>query len=146
MVTFLVIVHVLVCIALVMIVLLQTGKGADMGAAFGGSTQTVFGGAGPAPFLGKITTVAAVIFMLTSLSLAYFFSKSFWRLNCERCKYCCFSRRMQRLAIAKRQLPLQMRLRLLRRKLLLFRPGKTRLIKNLQQNSNAFATDSCMAF
>ena len=72
MMTFLIIMHILVCIALIMIVLLQTGKGADMGAAFGGSGQTIFGGAGPAPFLGKVTTAAAIIFMLTSLSLAYF--------------------------------------------------------------------------
>jgi preprotein translocase subunit SecG len=67
----LIIVHVFASIALVMIVLLQTGKGADMGAAFGGASQTLFGGAGPAPLLGKITTVAAVVFMVTSLSLAY---------------------------------------------------------------------------
>jgi len=67
----LIIVHVIASIALVMIVLLQTGKGADMGSAFGGASQTLFGGAGPAPLLGKITTVAAVIFMVTSLSLAY---------------------------------------------------------------------------
>jgi preprotein translocase subunit SecG len=64
-------VHVIASIALVMIVLLQTGKGADMGAAFGGASQTLFGGAGPAPLLGKVTTVAAVVFMVTSLSLAY---------------------------------------------------------------------------
>ena len=67
----LIVVHVIVSIALVMIVLLQTGKGADMGAAFGGASQTLFGGAGPAPLLGKITTAAAVIFMVTSLALAY---------------------------------------------------------------------------
>ncbi len=66
-----IIVHIIVCIALILIVLLQGGKGADMGAAFGGSSQTVFGGAGPAPFLSKITTIAAVIFMVTSLFLAY---------------------------------------------------------------------------
>lgn len=68
---FLTVMHVVVCIALISIVLLQTGKGASMGAVFGGSSQTVFGGAGPAPFLGKVTTIAAVIFMITSLSLAY---------------------------------------------------------------------------
>jgi len=73
--TLLVIVHVIVCIALILIVLLQTGKGAEMGAAFGGASQTVFGGAGPAPFLTKITTGAAVIFMITSLALAYMSSK-----------------------------------------------------------------------
>ncbi len=74
MMTFLVLLHILVSIALILIVLLQTGKGADMGAAFGGSAQTVFGATGPAPFLGKITTIAAVVFMFTSLSLAYFSS------------------------------------------------------------------------
>ena len=67
----LIIVHIVASIALILIVLLQTGKGADMGAAFGGATQTLFGGAGPAPLLGKITTIAAVVFMVTSLSLAY---------------------------------------------------------------------------
>ena len=55
-----------------MIVLLQTGKGADMGAAFGGgSSQTLFGSTGASTFLSKATTAAAVIFMLTSLALAY---------------------------------------------------------------------------
>ncbi len=64
-------VHVSVCIALIMIVLLQRGKGADMGAAFGGSSQTVFGSGGATSFLHKVTTVAAVIFMLTSLGLSF---------------------------------------------------------------------------
>jgi preprotein translocase subunit SecG len=69
---FLIIMHVIVCIALIMIVLLQTGKGADMGAAFGGgSSQTLFGSTGASTFLSKATTVAAVVFMLTSLALAY---------------------------------------------------------------------------
>ena len=69
---FLVIIHVVVCIALIMIVLLQTGKGADMGAAFGmGSSQTLFGSTGAGGFLTKATTVAAIVFMLTSLTLAY---------------------------------------------------------------------------
>jgi preprotein translocase subunit SecG len=68
----LIIMHVIVCIALIMIVLLQTGKGADMGAAFGGgSSQTLFGSTGASTFLSKATTVAAVVFMLTSLALAY---------------------------------------------------------------------------
>ena len=65
-----VIIHVIVCLALIMIVLLQTGKGASMGAAFGGGSNTIFGGAGPASFLNKITTVAAIVFMLTSFTLA----------------------------------------------------------------------------
>ena len=63
--------HVLVCVALVMIVLLQSGKGAQMGAAFGGSSQTLFGSPGAAGFLTKITTFAAVAFMITSLLLAF---------------------------------------------------------------------------
>jgi len=69
--TLIVIVHVVVCLLLIGIVLLQTGKGADMGAAFGGSSQALFGGAGPAPFLTRVTTAAAVVFMITSLVLAY---------------------------------------------------------------------------
>jgi len=64
------IIHVVVCVALIFIVLLQKGKGADMGAAFGGSSQAVFGGAGASSFLSKVTTAAAVIFMITSLLLA----------------------------------------------------------------------------
>jgi preprotein translocase subunit SecG len=64
--------HIVVCIALILIVLLQTGKGADMGAAFGvGASQTLFGSTGAGSFLGKMTTVVAVVFMLTSLILAY---------------------------------------------------------------------------
>lgn len=70
--TILIIVHVIVCVALIMIVLLQTGKGADMGAAFGGGgSQTLFGSTGASTFLSKATTGAAIIFMLTSLGLAY---------------------------------------------------------------------------
>jgi len=70
--TVLIIIHVIVSVALIMIVLLQTGKGADMGAAFGGgSSQTLFGSSGASTFLTKATTCAAVIFMLTSLTLAY---------------------------------------------------------------------------
>lgn len=70
--TILLIIHVIVCIALVMIVLLQTGKGADMGSAFGGgSSQTLFGSTGASTFLSKATTVVVIVFMLTSLGLAY---------------------------------------------------------------------------
>jgi len=69
------IVHIVVCVLLILIVLLQTGKGADIGAAFGGgSSQTLFGSAGPAGFFTKITTGVAVIFMITSISLAYMYS------------------------------------------------------------------------
>ena len=68
----LIVIHVVVCVALIMIVLLQTGKGADMGAAFGGGgSQTLFGSTGASTFLSKATTAAAIIFMLTSLALAY---------------------------------------------------------------------------
>ncbi len=68
----LIIIHIIVSIALIMIVLLQTGKGADMGAAFGGgSSQTLFGSTGASTFLSKATTAAAIIFMVTSLGLAY---------------------------------------------------------------------------
>ena len=67
--------HIVVCIALIMIVLLQKGKGADMGAAFGGSSQAVFGSAGAAPFLSKVTAAAAIVFMITCLSLAYLYGK-----------------------------------------------------------------------
>ena len=62
--------HVSVCIGLVLIVLLQRGKGANMGAAFGGSSQTVFGSAGATSFLHKVTAAIAIIFMFTSLGLA----------------------------------------------------------------------------
>ncbi len=72
----LIIIHLVVCVALIMIVLLQTGKGADMGAAFGGgSSQTLFGSTGASTFLTKLTTVAAIIFMVTSLALAYYSSR-----------------------------------------------------------------------
>ena len=67
--------HVVVCIALILIVLLQKGKGADMGAAFGGSSQTVFGSAGATSFLHKVTAASAIVFMITSLLLAFMFGK-----------------------------------------------------------------------
>ena len=69
--TVIIVIHVLVCIALILIVLLQAGKGAEMGAAFGGASQTIFGSAGAMGFLSKLTTVAAVIFMITSLLLTF---------------------------------------------------------------------------
>ena len=66
------IVHIIVCLSLIVIILLQTGKGAGLGAAFGGGGgQTLFGSTGGATFLNKFTTAAAVIFMVTCLSLAY---------------------------------------------------------------------------
>jgi len=66
-----VVVHVLACIALILIVLLQTGRGAEMGAAFGGASQTLFGGTGGTTFMSKLTTGAAIVFMLTCLGLTY---------------------------------------------------------------------------
>ncbi len=71
MTTSLVAIHIIVSIIMILIVLLQTGKGAEVGAVFGGSSQTIFGSRGAGTFLSRLTTIAAVIFMLTSLSLAY---------------------------------------------------------------------------
>ncbi len=68
--TLLVIVHVIVCLLMIGAILLQSGKGAEIGAAFGGSSQTVFGSRGPANFLSKFTVITAFVFMFTSLSLA----------------------------------------------------------------------------
>jgi preprotein translocase subunit SecG len=67
--------HVIVTIALILIVLLQTGRGSEIGAAFGsGSSQTLFGSSGSSGFMTKLTTATVVIFMVTSLLLAYFYS------------------------------------------------------------------------
>ncbi|TKB70957.1 MAG: preprotein translocase subunit SecG [Nitrospira sp.] len=68
--TLAVIIHLIVCFIMIGAILLQSGKGAEIGAAFGGSSQTVFGSRGPGTFLSKITVGAAVIFMVTSLTLA----------------------------------------------------------------------------
>jgi len=66
-----VIIHVLVSFVIIGLVLLQSGKGADIGSAFGGAgSQAVFGSMGTPTVLGKITTVAAVLFLVTSFSLA----------------------------------------------------------------------------
>jgi preprotein translocase subunit SecG len=71
--TLIVVVHVAVAIAIIGLVLLQQGKGADAGAAFGsGASQTVFGASGSGNFLTRSTTVAAVIFFVTSLVLAIY--------------------------------------------------------------------------
>jgi preprotein translocase subunit SecG len=65
------IVHVVVCVFLILVVLLQSGKAADIAGAFGGmGSQTAFGPRGSATLLSKLTTVAAGLFMLTSLSLS----------------------------------------------------------------------------
>lgn len=79
-----IVLHILVCIALILIVLLQAGKGAEMGAAFGGASQTIFGSAGAMGFLSKLTTVAAIIFMLTSLLLTFASSRRASTLMRER--------------------------------------------------------------
>lgn len=64
-------IHIIICIFMTISILLQAGKGADMGATFGaGSSQTLFGARGAATFLSKLTTVAAICFLLTSISLA----------------------------------------------------------------------------
>ncbi len=68
--TALTILHVLVAFLMIGVILLQSGKGAEIGAAFGGSSQTVFGARGASTVLSKTTAIAATIFMLTSLTLA----------------------------------------------------------------------------
>jgi len=63
-------IHVLVCIVLIIAVLLQSGKAADLAGAFGGGgSQTAFGPRGAATLLGKVTTIGAIVFMLTSMGL-----------------------------------------------------------------------------
>jgi preprotein translocase subunit SecG len=72
MTSFLIALHVIVCFVLILVVLLQRGKGGDAGAALGGGgSNTVFGSRGAGNFLTKLTTGSAIIYMLTSLSLAY---------------------------------------------------------------------------
>lgn len=66
------IIHVIVCIGLILVVLLQTGKGAEVGAVFGGSSSTIFGSSGAGNFLSRLTTGMAIVFMITSLTLGYF--------------------------------------------------------------------------
>lgn len=63
-------IHLIVCFLMIAAILLQAGKGAEIGASFGGSSQTVFGSRGPGTFLSKVTVGAAIVFMLSSLSLA----------------------------------------------------------------------------
>ena len=73
MTTILIIIHVIVSVALIAVVLVQRGQGADIGASFGGGgAQTLFGSRGSGSFLGKLTGGLAATFMLTSLSLAFF--------------------------------------------------------------------------
>ncbi len=69
--TFLAIVHVFVCMFLILVVLLQQGRGGGLGSAFGGASQQVFGGRGAGNFMTRLTWGCAVVFILTSVSLAY---------------------------------------------------------------------------
>src|SRR5919108_6452897 len=66
------IIHVIVSVGLILVVLLQTGKGAEVGAVFGGSSSTIFGSSGAGNFLTRLTTGMAIVFMITSLTLGYF--------------------------------------------------------------------------
>lgn len=68
-------VHLIASLFLIVVVLLQAGKGASIGASFGGSNQTLFG-TSQGSFIGKTTAVAATLFMLTSLTLAYISSSA----------------------------------------------------------------------
>ena len=73
----LLILHVIVCLFLIIVVLLQSGKAADLAGAFGGmGSQTAFGPRGSATLLSKATTISAVIFMVTSLSLSILATRS----------------------------------------------------------------------
>jgi preprotein translocase subunit SecG len=71
MVTLVAAIHIIVCVTLVIVVLLQQGKGADVGAVFGGSSSTVFGASGAGNMLTKITWACAAIFFTTAIFLAY---------------------------------------------------------------------------
>ncbi|WP_437325164.1 preprotein translocase subunit SecG [Sorangium sp. So ce381] len=69
--TLLNIVHVFVCLFLILVVLLQQGRGGGMGSAMGGATAQVFGGRGAGNFMTRLTAICAAVFMATSVSLAY---------------------------------------------------------------------------
>ena len=70
-------IHIVLCLALIALVLLQQGKGASMGPAFGsGASNTLFGSRGPASFLMKVTGTIAALFFVTSLTLSFFISQS----------------------------------------------------------------------
>jgi len=86
MITVLIVIHVVICIGLIIGILLQSGKGSDLGAAFGGSSQTLFGSSGAIPFLNKVTAGVAIAFMITSLSLAFLASRPAKPLDLERGK------------------------------------------------------------
>ncbi len=73
MIPFFLLIHVLVAFLLIVLVLLQQGKGADMGASFGsgGASQTLFGSQGASSFLSRFTAIAVTVFFITSLTLTY---------------------------------------------------------------------------
>lgn len=71
MVTFLSILHIVICLFLILVVLLQQGKGGGLGGAFGGAGQQVFGGRGAGNFMTRLTWISAALFIVTSVSLAY---------------------------------------------------------------------------
>jgi len=76
MLPFLIVLHILIALTLIGLVLIQRGRGADIGAAFGsGASQTVFGARGSASFLTRATAVLAALFFASSLGLAYFYGK-----------------------------------------------------------------------
>ena len=80
MLPFLIVLHILIALALIGLVLIQRGRGADIGAAFGsGASQTVFGARGSASFLTRATAVLAALFFASSLGLAYFYGKQHQR-------------------------------------------------------------------
>ncbi len=77
MVTIVVAIHVMICLALIIVILLQQGKGAEIGAVFGGSSQTVFGASGAGNVLTKTTWAMAAMFFATSIFLAYASTRRF---------------------------------------------------------------------
>lgn len=73
--TYVLVLHIFVCCLLILAILIQSGKGSELGAALGGGSGDVFGPGGPANIMNKITTIIAIAFMLTSLSLAVLSTK-----------------------------------------------------------------------
>ena len=72
----LLVIHVLAAVCIIVLVLMQQGRGADMGAAFGGGSQTLFGARGSSNFLTRVTGLLAAVFFTTSLTLAYIHTQS----------------------------------------------------------------------
>lgn len=76
MTSILLVIHMIAAVSIIVLVLMQQGRGADMGAAFGGGSQTLFGARGSANFLSRVTGLLAAVFFVTSLSLAYFYGQA----------------------------------------------------------------------